>query len=96
ANYSSVDSMFSRLDWFEDKRSYLRQFALDSTSSSVWDFVDRQQFEQITSTETSSAVRSHNLKLLFAVVTLLYYESDSGRAIAANDDSAASPSISVA
>ncbi|MGI9204951.1 MAG: asparagine synthase-related protein, partial [Woeseiaceae bacterium] len=42
ANYSSVDSMFSRLDWFEDKRSYLRQFALDSTSSSVWDFVDRQ------------------------------------------------------
>lgn len=96
ANYSKVDSMFSRLDWFEDKRNDLRQFALDSASSPVWDFVDRERFEQITSAETNSAVRSHNLKLLFAVVTLLYYDNDTDRAVAANDDTAATPSISVA
>ncbi len=95
-NYSKVDSMFSRLDWFEDKRSYLRQFALDSASSCVWEFVDRDQFEKITSDDTNSTVRSHNLKLLFLVVTLLYYESDSDRSSAANDDSAVSQSISVA
>ncbi len=97
-NYSPVDSMFSRLDWFEEKRIFIREFALDSASSSVWDFVDRARFEQITSAETSSAVRSHNLKLLFNVVTLLYYDTDPERrtAAAANDVSAESPSISAA
>jgi len=96
ANYSNVDSMFSRLDWFEGKRTFMRQFALDSASSSVWDFVDRDRFEEITSDKTSSVVRSHNLKLLFLVVTLLYYDTDSDRAAAANDDSAELSSISAA
>ena len=77
--YFYQDSMFHRLNWFESKRSRIREIALDSASASVWDFVNRDRFEQITSVGMEPAIRSQNLQLLFHITTLLYYECDEQR-----------------
>jgi asparagine synthase (glutamine-hydrolysing) len=83
--YNYQDTMFERLTWFESKRVRIRELALDDANSSVWDYVNRTCFEQITSANTGSEIRSQNLQLLFHVATLLYYESDPERAAPARD-----------
>ena len=70
------DSTFHRVSWFESQRTKIRTMSLDSTSSTLWDFVDKDAFERITSDKVALAERSRDLKLLFHIATLLYYETD--------------------
>jgi hypothetical protein len=79
SRYSYDDSMFHRVAWFESQRSKIRELALDSRASVVWDFIDRDRFERIMSDKESPVVRSRCLKLLFHVATLVYYQCDDDR-----------------
>jgi asparagine synthase (glutamine-hydrolysing) len=75
------DNMYDRLGWFESKRDKLREICLDQESSLIWDLVDRNMFEQITSSNTESNIRSYFLKVLYHIITLFYYEADEQRCL---------------
>ena len=81
SHYSYDDSNFHRVSWFESQRSKIRELALDSAASPVWDFIDKDEFERVMSDNVEPAVRSRSLKLLFHIATLLYYQCDSERVV---------------
>ncbi len=79
SSFSHDDSTFHRVTWFESQRSKIRELALDSGASPVWDFIDKDRFERIMSDKESPMVRSRCLKLLFHIATLVYYQCDDER-----------------
>lgn len=81
SRYAYDDSNFHRVSWFESQRSKIRELALDSGASPVWDFVDKDAFERIMSDKVEPVARSRSLKLLFHIATLLYYQCDSERVV---------------
>jgi len=81
ARKKAVNAPFS---WFEAKREHMRALCLDHRNSSVWDFVDRDVYEKLTSSTTVQEERIRCLKTLFNISTLFYYEHDSNRQIKSN------------
>jgi hypothetical protein len=79
SRYSYDDSTFHRVAWFESQRSKIRELALDSAASPVWEFIVKDRFEKIMSDKESPIVRSRCLKLLFHIATLVYYQCDTER-----------------
>ena len=71
------DTMFKRVTWLQQIQEKLREMCLDGRSSPVWDYVDRDRFDAVTSTSASGSSLSENAKALFLTATLFYYESHS-------------------
>ena len=61
---------FHRLEF---KRAQLRELCLDQSNSSLWNFIDRTQFERITSSDTNPSERQQHLILLWHIFTLFQY-----------------------
>jgi asparagine synthase (glutamine-hydrolysing) len=72
---------FNRFDWFEVKRKTIREICLDQNDSSLWNYVDRQKFEQIMDDDADPADRSGFLilKVLYNISSLFYYDADEWR-----------------
>lgn len=62
-----------RLNWFENKRSAIRERCLDDESSVVWESIDRNRFEQLTRSDSQSDERKRHIKVLYDAVTAIYY-----------------------
>lgn len=71
----ATDTMFDRLDWLEEKRETIRGICLDQKDSPIWEIADRPLFERITSSKCDPAERSRNLKRIFHIATLFYYDT---------------------
>ena len=71
--------MFNRSSWYEAKREEIREICLEQKNALLWDFVNRNMFEEITSSKTDAADRSHYLQALYNIATLFYYEADEWR-----------------
>jgi hypothetical protein len=69
------DNMFERVEWLKQVRQKLREMCLDDSSSPVWDFVDRDRFDAVTSPAAAESNLSGNARALFLVATLYCYES---------------------
>lgn len=70
--------MFNKTKWFEANREHMREFCLDRNDSLIWDFLNRQLFEKITSPATDYAELSKYgrcIDLCCMIATLFYYES---------------------
>jgi asparagine synthase (glutamine-hydrolysing) len=74
-----TDNMFDRSSWYEAKRVELREICFQKNCSSLWDCVDRNMFDRITSARTDATARSHYLKALYHIATLFYYDTDEWR-----------------
>ena len=61
---------FHRLEF---KGAELRELCLDRPNSSLWNFVDRSEFERITSSHTNPAERQQHLFILWHIFTLFKY-----------------------
>lgn len=73
------DNMFDRLGWFEAKREEVREVCLSTNDSILWNFIDRGMFDRITSSATDQKTRVRNLKALYLIATLFYYDADGWR-----------------
>lgn len=71
------DTMFKRVTWLQQIQEKLREMCLDGRSSPVWDYVDRDRFDAVTSPSASGSNLSENARALFLTATLFYYESHS-------------------
>lgn len=61
---------FHRLEY---KRKDLRELCLDQTNSSLWNFINRSEFERITASETDVSERQRHLIVLWHIFTLFQY-----------------------
>ncbi|MDJ0690415.1 MAG: hypothetical protein QNJ41_18135 [Xenococcaceae cyanobacterium MO_188.B32] len=57
----------------ESKRTEIRELCLDRSNSSLWNFIDRSEFERITSSSTNPLEREQHLILLWHIFTLFKY-----------------------
>lgn len=57
----------------ESQRSQLRELCLDQSNSSLWNFIDRAEFERITSDETNPLERQKHVIILWHIFTLFQY-----------------------
>ena len=72
------DTMFQRVMWLQQIQKKLREMCLDGSSSPVWDYVDRDRFDAVTSQSAAESSLSDSAKALFLTATLFYYESYTG------------------
>ncbi|MCG8364950.1 MAG: hypothetical protein MJA27_16680 [Pseudanabaenales cyanobacterium] len=68
-----INHQLKKFHRLEFKRSQLRELCLDQANSSLWNFIDRSQFERITSGDTNPAERQRHLILLWHIFTLFQY-----------------------
>lgn len=61
---------FHRLEF---KRTQLRELCLDQSNSSLWNFINRTEFERITASETNPSERKQHLSFLWHILTLFQY-----------------------
>lgn len=73
------DSMFDRSSWFEAKREEVREVCLSANNSILWNFIDREKFDKITSSAVDQNSRVAYLKALYHIATLFYYDADEWR-----------------
>lgn len=71
----SPESMFDIHKVIDAKRHALQTFCLDQASSSIWDYVDRDRFEQVTSPNADTLTRASHIDILCQIATLFYYEA---------------------
>jgi len=72
------DTMFQRVVWLKQIQEKFREMCLDGSSSPVWDYIDRDRFEAVTSPSAAESNLAENAKILFLTATLFYYESHTG------------------
>ena len=82
----SPEAMFDIHNVIDAKRDTLRTFCLDQASSSIWDYVDRDRFELVTSPNADSLSRTAHIGILCQIATLFYYEAfqDESTSLSAN------------
>lgn len=70
---TEFDRLAERSYWFEGSREAIRAFCLDQTSSQLWTYVSRADFERLMHKD-NAVLRRDNQGRLFDVVTAFYYE----------------------
>jgi len=69
--------MFDQTSWFNAKRDQIGAMCLDNNHSLIWQFVNRSNFEKITSLKTDTAELfkyKFYITQFFRIATLFYYE----------------------
>ena len=69
--------MFDQESWFKAKRENIREVCLDQNNSSIWNFVDRPSFENVTSRKTDPkhlANYGAYITSIFRIATLFFWE----------------------
>jgi hypothetical protein len=64
---------FDQASWLEVLRPSIRQVCLDQSDSELWRFVDRSEFERLTSPLSDPSERRRYVYLLLNVATLFHY-----------------------
>ena len=68
-----VNHQLKKFHRLEFKISELRSLCLDQSNSSLWNFINRSEFERITSSKTDSSERKQHLIWLWHIFTLFKY-----------------------
>lgn len=74
----TATDMFDLTSWFKSRREQVREFCLDKKNSFIWNFVDRQLFEKITSSaseRTELFQYGTYISSFYRIATLFYYEN---------------------
>ena len=68
-----VNHQLKKFHRLEFKKAELRELCLDQSNSSLWNFIDRSQFEHLTSNDTHPLERQQHVNLLWHIFTLFQY-----------------------
>ncbi|MDJ0747022.1 MAG: hypothetical protein QNJ32_27270 [Xenococcaceae cyanobacterium MO_167.B27] len=68
-----VNHQLKKFHRLEFKRSQLRELCLDQSDSALWNFINRSEFERITSSDTNTSERKQHLMFLWHIFTLFQY-----------------------
>jgi hypothetical protein len=62
--------------WFQSKREQVREMCLDRSSSPIWNYVDRNKFDEFTATPGGPPLlQSQYLGGIYVALTLFCYEA---------------------
>ena len=64
-----------RFRLLEDIRPKAQELCLDQKDSVLWNYVDRNQFDQLLSSSTDPKERFRRHEIIFDILTLFYYET---------------------
>jgi asparagine synthase (glutamine-hydrolysing) len=70
---TEITKAFDQSSQLEVQREYLRDYCLSWHDSVIWQFVDREVFERVMSSDSLHMARRKHLSGLYSVVTLFYY-----------------------